>query len=90
MKKKIEEQKKHNTDRNKRQVSVKFRAEIDPAKNQSAELELRKEISQDMFAKVSNDVFLYSMTLIQIINIIWRDEWIFHSYISVYANVEEY
>jgi hypothetical protein len=51
-------------------VSVKFRAEIDPAKNQSAELELRKEISQDMFAKVSNDVFLYSVTLIQFINII--------------------
>jgi hypothetical protein len=56
IKKKIEEQKKHNANRNKHQVSVKFRAEIDPAKNQSAELELRKEISQDMFAKVSNDI----------------------------------
>lgn len=88
IKKKIEVQKKHNTNRNKHQVSVKFRAEIDPAKNQSAELELRKEISQDMFAKVSNDMFLYGMTLIQIINIIWRDEWVFHSYISVYAYVE--
>ncbi|XP_023727000.1 mismatch repair endonuclease PMS2, partial [Cryptotermes secundus] len=52
IKKKIEEQKKHNTNRNKHQVSVKFRAEIDPAKNQSAELELRKEISQDMFSKM--------------------------------------
>jgi hypothetical protein len=59
IKKKIEEQKKYNTNRRKHQASVKFRAEIDPAKNQSAELELRKEISQDMFAKVSVCVFVH-------------------------------
>jgi hypothetical protein len=73
IKNKIEEQKKHNTNKSKHQVSVKFRAEIDPAKNQSAELELRKEISQDMFAKVSNDMFLFSITLMQLMDIIWRD-----------------
>jgi hypothetical protein len=60
IKNKIAEQKKHNANRNKPQVSVKFRAEIDPAKNQSAELELRKEISQDMFAKVSKDMCFYT------------------------------
>lgn len=50
------EQHKNRINRDKRQVSVKFRAEIDPTKNQSAELELRKEISQDMFAKVSKNI----------------------------------
>ena len=48
--------KKHQISGDKNEVSVKFRAEIDPAKSQAAEQELRKEISQDMFAKVSNDI----------------------------------
>lgn len=53
---KIEQHKKYNANRDERQVSVRFHAEIDPTKNESAEIELRKEISQDMFAKVSNDI----------------------------------
>lgn len=48
--------KKHKISRDKNEVSVKFRAEIDPAKSRAAEQELCKEISQDMFAKVSNDI----------------------------------
>jgi hypothetical protein len=48
--------KKHKISGDKHAVSVKFRAEIDPVKSQAAEQELRKEISQDMFAKVSNDI----------------------------------
>jgi len=50
------EHKKHKISRDKNEVSVKFRAEIDPATSRAAEQELRKEISQDMFAKVSNDI----------------------------------
>jgi DNA mismatch repair protein PMS2 len=46
------EHKKHKISGDKNEVSVKFRAEIDPAKSQAAERELRKEISQDMFAKM--------------------------------------
>ncbi|XP_021926704.1 mismatch repair endonuclease PMS2 isoform X2 [Zootermopsis nevadensis] len=49
---KIEQHKKHNANKDKRQMSVRFHAEIDPTKNESAEIELRKEISQDMFAKM--------------------------------------
>jgi hypothetical protein len=60
IKKKIEH-KKHKTSRDKHEVSVKFRAEIDPAKSQAAEQELRKEVSQDMFAKVSNDIHSISL-----------------------------
>lgn len=48
--------KKHKISGDKLEVSVKFRAVIDPAKSRTAEQELRKEISQDMFAKVSNDI----------------------------------
>ena len=48
--------KKHKISGDKNEVSVKFRAEIDPAKSRAAEQELRKEISQDMFVKVSNDI----------------------------------
>jgi hypothetical protein len=48
--------KKHKISGDKNEVSVKFRAEIDPAKSRTAEQELRKEISQDMFAKVSSDI----------------------------------
>lgn len=55
IKKKIK-RKKHKRSRDKHDVSVKFRTEIDPAKSQAAEQELRKEISQDMFAKVSDDI----------------------------------
>ncbi|GFG32886.1 hypothetical protein Cfor_01390, partial [Coptotermes formosanus] len=51
IKKKIK-RKKHKRSRDKHDVSVKFRTEIDPAKSQAAEQELRKEISQDMFAKM--------------------------------------
>ena len=52
IKNKIENRKKRNAERNKTQTLVKFRAEIDPSKNKSAEQELQKEISKDMFAKV--------------------------------------
>lgn len=48
--------KKHERRRDKHEVSVKFRSEIDPATSQAAEQELRREISQDMFAQVSNDI----------------------------------
>lgn len=48
--------KKHKISGDENEVSVKFRAEIDPATSRAAEQELRKEISQDMFAKVSNDI----------------------------------
>lgn len=50
------ERKKRKISGDKNEVSVKFRAEIDPAKSRAAEQELRKEISQDMFAKVSSDI----------------------------------
>jgi hypothetical protein len=54
----IEQHRMYNGNRDERQVSVRFHAEIDPTKNASAETELRKEISQDMFAKVSNDIHI--------------------------------
>lgn len=54
------EHKKQKISGDKNEASVKFRAEIDPAKSQAAEQELRKEISQDMFAKVSN--YIHSHT----------------------------
>ena len=52
--------KKHKISGDKLEVSVKFRAEIDPAKSRAAEQELRKEISKDMFAKVSNDILSHT------------------------------
>jgi len=54
------EHKKQKISGDKNEVSVKFRAEIDPAKSRAAEQELRKEISQDMFAKVSNDIHCHT------------------------------
>lgn len=54
------EHKKRKISGDKNEVSVKFRAEIDPAKSRAAEQELRKEISQDMFAKVSNDIHCHT------------------------------
>ena len=53
--------KRHKISRDENEVSVKFRAEIDPAKSGAAEQELRKEISQDMFAKVSNDTHSHTV-----------------------------
>ncbi|XP_069701490.1 mismatch repair endonuclease PMS2 isoform X2 [Periplaneta americana] len=49
---KIKLRKQNTENKDKQLLSVKFHAEIDPTKNQSAEQELRKEISKDMFAKM--------------------------------------
>ncbi|KAJ9592773.1 hypothetical protein L9F63_015551, partial [Diploptera punctata] len=52
IKHKIENRKKRNAQNSENKTVVKFRAEIDPSKNKSAEQELHKEISKDMFSKM--------------------------------------